>query len=423
MTDDTRARFAALVHQALRDSAPQFRFTDVLAIGKAQGLLTGAEVNDMNVNLRAPVWLAEALAALSPLTTPDTIALPGRELIPAGLQRLTPSQTAPGTRLPKASGHIRVRHEPVVLHQGGPSSHNLTNFGKLSWTDQGILTPISDGNAGLFLPYLAEREPVPLDGHVFLGVVEGSAVYTHWLLDTFPRLLLLADAGVDLASIDTFLFATTGTRFHQATLAALGIPREKWRSRQHLGPFVRVTDRFIHVSAPRTAFACDPRIYDTVRSFFAGTTPPAKPYRRLFVTRRNAGRRKMLNEEAVIALLTPLGFEVVAFEDHSIPDTARMIAEATHLIAPHGAGLANLVFASPGLRVLELFNAHLSPEYGRICSQLGLEHHAMETLGPDGQMIDTGTLQQMEFFARNAMDLLVDVGALRDYLTSVFLRP
>lgn len=77
---------------------------------------------------------------------------------------------------------------------------------------------------------------------------------------------------------------------------------------------------------------------------------------RLYVTRgsrRNS--RRVTNERDVLAVLRPLGFEVFDPGAHPVQEQIDAFAAAEVIVAPHGAGLTNLNFCSPGVRVLELF--------------------------------------------------------------------
>lgn len=369
----------------------------------------------MQQRMRLPRWMLSAEAGQA--SDPGTAR---RMLRPPEVAVFQKAATVPGTRLPDAFGHLRAASAAIDLIQGGPSWHLVSNFAHAGWTEHGTVAQLTTPEGAALRRYLKTAEPCQLDGHVFQGVVEGSAIYTHWLLDTLPRLLLLAEAGLGLEAFDTFLFATIATPFHRFTLEALGIPLEKVRTRQLLGPYFRA-EAFTHVSAPRQSFVAAPGIYAMVYDFLAGPAPTEKPSRRIYITRRGAGRRRILNEDEVEAVLLARGFETVAFEALNLRQTAEAMAGASHIVAPHGAGLANLVFAPPGTKVLELFNAHLSPEYWRICGQRGLEYHAMEAFGPDRRPLDPARRDAMDFITRNGLDLWVDPRALGSYLDAQFL--
>jgi hypothetical protein len=82
---------------------------------------------------------------------------------------------------------------------------------------------------------------------------------------------------------------------------------------------------------------------------------PAAPFRKLYVTRRNAKVRRVRNEAEVADYLTDRGFEVVALEERPFREQVQLFAEAEVVVAQHGAGLINLLFAqSP--RVLEILS-------------------------------------------------------------------
>lgn len=86
-----------------------------------------------------------------------------------------------------------------------------------------------------------------------------------------------------------------------------------------------------------------------------GLTTGRSGQRRLFIARRPGGNgRHILNDEAVMNVLTPLGFERILLEDLQITQQIAAFAEAECVVAAHGAGLANLLFSS-NASVVELF--------------------------------------------------------------------
>ena len=57
------------------------------------------------------------------------------------------------------------------------------------------------------------------------------------------------------------------------------------------------------------------------------------------------------------------GFKVVCLEGCSFAEQVGLFASASVIVAMHGAGLTNLVFASPGTQVIEL----VAPTYINHC--------------------------------------------------------
>ena len=95
--------------------------------------------------------------------------------------------------------------------------------------------------------------------------------------------------------------------------------------------------------------------------------------KRLFVSRR--GRRRVRNEADVRAVLRRFGFEVVEDVPRPVSEQIRLFGEASVVVGPHGSGLTNLLWCTPGTRVLELFHSRFTPPYFQyFCAVLGLPY-------------------------------------------------
>lgn len=259
-------------------------------------------------------------------------------------------------------------------------------------------------------PLVREKPTRHLTGKTLVAVVEGSSIFTHWLIDTLPRLEGARQAGYPLESFDNFLFATAKAGFCRESFAALDIDPAKVKTRLQLGNLISC-DEIVYVSAPRDRFFASGWVYDFVTGTFLSKDRERLPKRRIYISRANAARRRILNEEALQPILTAHGFEIVKAEALGIRGMAELCAEATHVVAPHGAGLSNLVFLPPGGKVLELYGAHLSTEYWRICSQRGHHYYCLQGTAANGEPYTHQQIEGMTFFERNGADLVVDPAA------------
>ncbi|MCR6632568.1 MAG: glycosyltransferase family 61 protein [Magnetospirillum sp.] len=93
--------------------------------------------------------------------------------------------------------------------------------------------------------------------------------------------------------------------------------------------------------------------------------------RRLWLCRPSATARHVVNEEAALDALRPLGFEPVTLDGLSIAAQARLFAAADVVAGPHGAAFANLVFAAAGTRVVELVPGDYRPAFFPALAQAG----------------------------------------------------
>jgi capsular polysaccharide biosynthesis protein len=110
------------------------------------------------------------------------------------------------------------------------------------------------------------------------------------------------------------------------------------------------------------------------------------PGRKIYVSRRNAARRRILNDAGLEAMLAKRGFDLVTLGPQPIEEQARLFAEADVIVAQHGAALTNLLYASPGAKVVEIFSyaGHDEVHYRTICPMLDLEYRRAD-LTPDGE--------------------------------------
>jgi hypothetical protein len=112
--------------------------------------------------------------------------------------------------------------------------------------------------------------------------------------------------------------------------------------------------------------------------FFHERVLPRKPRNkkeRIFLSRGKARMRRVLNEGKLYQELKKLGFERYCLEDMSIDDQIELFYNAESVVAPHGAGLANLIF-SDRIRVLEIFPfKYIKPSFFYLSKSLGHQYY------------------------------------------------
>ena len=83
-----------------------------------------------------------------------------------------------------------------------------------------------------------------------------------------------------------------------------------------------------------------PHLADWLRHFKGLTgLKGIKPHRKILVLRPGAKTRRITNSHELILSLK--GWETVALETMTIREQMKTFAEATHIVAAHGAGLVN----------------------------------------------------------------------------------
>ena len=200
------------------------------------------------------------------------------------------------------------------------------------------------------------RIPQHRRGTALLLGAANSDNYYHWLLESLPRWKILQDAGY--TDYDYVLLHSKPYRFQDETLDRLNVPGEK-RLRCNKN-FMHQFDRLVVPAMPFPLWQVTPWACEWVRALFPqrGGGPE-----RIYLSRRDAARRRLVNEAEMEARLEKMGFVCVQPEKMSVAKQATLFSAAKWVVAPHGAGLANLVFAPSGARVVELFH----PEHQTPC--------------------------------------------------------
>jgi putative membrane protein len=125
------------------------------------------------------------------------------------------------------------------------------------------------------------------------------------------------------------------------------------------------------------------RIYATPQAlgFVRERLPsPGRRDRRLYISRRDAQWRRVLNEAELARVLEPRGVEVIELSKLSASEIITAMSEAELVIGPSGANLGSLMFCRPGAKVIELsYPPFVEKYYFQGSSSMGgLEHFKLE---------------------------------------------
>ena len=170
--------------------------------------------------------------------------------------------------------------------------------------------------------------------------------------------------------------------------------------------FPSLPGEFGHV--PR--WACD-FLRNAFLGEFSGSSV-AGPPKRLYINRSKAAHRRVANEDDVIRALATVGFKNVSLESLSIPEQVRLMAKTEIVVAPHGAGLTNIAFCSPGTKILEILSPNdISVVFWSLATQMQLDYYYL-----------LGTRLPASNVSKYEEDILVDIDAMMQTLKLADLR-
>lgn len=82
--------------------------------------------------------------------------------------------------------------------------------------------------------------------------------------------------------------------------------------------------------------------------------------RRFYISRRDSARRSMVNEADFERALSDRGITPIVLSELGLLEKINLFRDAELVVGAHGAGLSHLVFAKPGVRVVEIMPTTLA---------------------------------------------------------------
>ena len=176
--------------------------------------------------------------------------------------------------------------------------------------------------------------------------------YFHWMLDVLPKWIALKSRlSGHVLLLESTLF---NLGFVKSSLELLKIPYliTNQKDVYHLSECI-ITDDI----APTGNY--NPLIINKLSSelrFLVGINTTAVPFRKIFISRAKAIKRRILNENDLLPILKKYSFEVLYFEELNLNQQILISSQAAVLVSLHGAGLTNILFLCPGSKVFEIRN-------------------------------------------------------------------
>lgn len=196
--------------------------------------------------------------------------------------------------------------------------------------------------------------------------------YYHWLVECLPRLYSLQQVGKPI----TLLMPSDLPPVWQEMLdiclpenVTVEHPQSEW---------VEVENFVLSncVTFKASAFIPPPHLDYVRKRFFAAydLPPEPEPKHNIYITRKHARKRFVLNEDEVLDYLSQFGFEPYALEHMSYREQVTLLHGAKNIVAPHGAGNTNILFSGP-ITLLEFINAYPKPHFYLMTHALGQQFY------------------------------------------------
>ncbi|GJL63109.1 MAG: hypothetical protein NPIRA04_17630 [Nitrospirales bacterium] len=222
------------------------------------------------------------------------------------------------------------------------------------------------------------RHPRPryFSGRIAVLTSQNQHQYSHWLFDVLPRLAKVQE----FYGKTDYYFLQYSHPFQVETINQLGCISESQIVNSMQIPWVCGDELVVPCHQIFFGYHFPWWVCKWLRETFLPMQDVClKPKRKIYVSRVLAERRLVTNERELVDFLCQQGFEIYVLEEFSFVEQVALFQDAEVIVAPHGSGLANLVFCDPGTHVIELFPARATDAYFRLSVDMDLKYTCIKT--------------------------------------------
>ncbi|MBD2305481.1 glycosyltransferase family 61 protein [Chroococcidiopsis sp. FACHB-1243] len=232
-----------------------------------------------------------------------------------------------------------------------------------------------------------------------------SKNYSHWIVDCLLRLEGLEYYQKQTKRKPALIIESNPPTWKIESLKLLGYGLDDcilWK-----GSKIKVNRLIVPSFRREQAFPVSPAACKWLRQRLLSNLPNIESSQRsfsprIYISRAKTTGRKVINEDDVLETLSPFGFVAYAPEKMSFADEVRLFSQAEMVVAPHGSGLVNIIFAQ-NLSVIELFGSTGVPCFLVLAKSLGFQY---------GCLTADYNLRNNHSFEQNN-NIMVDIPKLR----------
>ena len=241
----------------------------------------------------------------------------------------------------------------------------------------------------------------------------GHTNYCHWLLDILPKIKLYNE--IYKLSDLKYIYLNKLNNFQRDTFNLLNLDH------------IEIIDSNLkrHIQSNELIATDHPNYYKGfimeehkniptwiikwLRDCFLKKSGLMPIYDKIFIDRSSSLSRhcQIVDHQETLEFLEKMNFKSIKLENLSFANQIHLFQNSKVIIAPHGAGLANLIFASENTKVLEIRpKNHPNEVYKKISQINNLEYN----------LYSTPNLKNLN----EKGDIKVDLGALKNIINKMF---
>ncbi len=234
----------------------------------------------------------------------------------------------------------------------------------ISWPFESILSH------GLEVPETKHSTAIQLNNVNEPAIIfPSTSNYYHWLIEELP---LVLRAHQEYPNANYLVFDEQVNEKHKIVAKNLAI------TLQQVPLTIELTDQVLPGRASDSWFI-HPQDAQALFQFGKALTQFEPTHSEKIYISRRFSSRSLENEEGIERQLVNNGFEIVHLENMPWLTQIKTFQNAKVIVAPHGAGLSNLVFTKPGAQLVELTNGyHYNRCFEWVCHVAGHDYRKVD---------------------------------------------
>lgn len=184
-----------------------------------------------------------------------------------------------------------------------------------------------------------------LDEEVYLIPYNWHFNYHHWLIECLPRLKYYFE--LDLLKNTKIILPDNMSKFQKESIELFNFPEDKIIYCNDDYKFKKLYFSSLGNFSKKEIFWLRDYIFSKLN-----IKPEAK--RNFYISRNDATQRRLGNEYQLTEFLKSRDYEIITLTGLSFTEQVKLFSQAKSIIAPHGAGLTNMIFTPENCHITEL---------------------------------------------------------------------
>lgn len=176
-----------------------------------------------------------------------------------------------------------------------------------------------------------------------------STGFFHWFADVVPRILYTKKNAANPTLLLPEIYKNFG--FVNSSLEIIGIKNIRWIKKGE----VVLAKKLIIPTVATVSGNYDESAIKKMREIFRAAAKKESLFgNKIYISRANAKKRRIDDEEKIKPILSKYGFRIIEPEKLSFEDQLSIFSKTKYLISIHGAGLMNMLFMPEKSSIIEL---------------------------------------------------------------------